>query len=175
LNLLESSHQLGALRAVELSLFQRLGARAASLEPAACARWAASASLAHVWRASLLEELLPVSVGLPGLAELTVLPESVLVVELNRALPDPGAGPAGPAGGVGGGEAVLGDGCRLVAEITGPLYDLLLAEYALRLGVCTEAADGAVVRSLKRAVADLEVVRAEGAALNGRLTDPEGG
>src|SRR5208283_85984 len=50
LNLNESSSRLGALRAVELECFRLLGERAPQLEPPGCARWAASAALAHAWR-----------------------------------------------------------------------------------------------------------------------------
>ena len=69
-----------------------LGERAPQLAAPGCARWAASASLAHAWRASLLEDLLPVSVGLPDLEELTVLPAGALAEELARVLPPIDAG-----------------------------------------------------------------------------------
>ena len=100
LNIFESARQLGALRAVELACFARLGERAPELSPAGCARWAASASRAHAWRAGLLEDLLPVSVGLPGPAELTVVPEGALA-DGPRAVPArrPGSARAASAAG----------------------------------------------------------------------------
>jgi hypothetical protein len=158
LNLVESSRQLGALRAVELECFRRLGGRAARLEPASCARWAASASLAHAWRASLIEELLPVSAGLPPPEELTVLPTGTLGDELARALPEI---ESVPAPGVGRRD----DGWQLVTELAGRLYPRLVEEYTRRLEKCSPAADGAVARTMRRAVADLESVRADGVAL----------
>jgi hypothetical protein len=168
LNLLDTSRKLGALRAVELTCFRRLGERAPGLVPASCARWAASASLAHAWRASLLESLLPVSTGLPGLEELTVLPENHLGDELARALPERDDGSCSAGTAPGSRDSPPDTGLQLVADVTGGLYPLLLAEYALRLELCTQAADGAVVRTIGRAVADLEVVRAEGSALCSR-------
>jgi len=162
LNLLESARCLGGLRAVELACFRRLGERAPRLGTPRCARWAASASLAHAWRASLLEDLLPVSAGLPALAELTLLPDGALGVELARTLPDLGDVPAPQSR-----DSQADDGRVLIADLSGRLYPLLIGEYARRLEVATPAADGAVVRTIGRAIADLEVIRAEGAAASG--------
>jgi hypothetical protein len=176
LNLVESSTSLGALRAVELCLFHRLGERASLLEPVGCVSWAASASRAHAWRAALIEELLPVSVGLPPIAELTVLPEGELVDELSRVLPEREAASDGPVVAEGTGNVRNGDrdGRWLVGELVGPIYQLLLAQYYRQLEACEPASDGAVVRNLQRAVADLEVVRASGATLSDSA-EPEGG
>ena len=170
MNLHESSRRLGSLRAVELACFRALGGRAPGLEPPSCARWAASASRAHAWRASILEELLPVSPGLPGLDELTALPGGLLGEELARCLPDrveTGAAPAPGAGGLG---RPPDDGRRLLGDLCGGLYPHLMAEYVRHLEKCTLAADGAVVRTIGRAVADLETIRAEGTALRASLS-----
>jgi hypothetical protein len=72
LSLIESAGALGSLRWLELEGHARLGALAAagSLSPRT-AVWASGASLAHAWRAAQLRELLPVSAGLPGVAEST--------------------------------------------------------------------------------------------------------
>ena len=163
MNIIESAGHLGSLRAVELACFARLGERAPELSPASCARWAASASRAHAWRAALLEDLLPVSAGLPGAAELTVLPESPLGEELARSLPVPGRDPGAPRSAER--DSRPDNGLELVSGIVSRLYPLVLGEYALGLERCTPAADGAVARGIRRAVADLEAVRAEGAAL----------
>jgi hypothetical protein len=161
LKLLDSARYLGGLRAVELACFERVGERAPRLAAPACARWAASASLAHAWRASLLEELLPVSVGLPGLADVTVLPEGPLGAELARALPSRES-----ASSIGGSrDSETDDGWLLISDLSGRLYSLLLADYARRLELSSPAADGAIARTLGRAMADLEVVRTEGATL----------
>ena len=161
MNLLESAEALGALRGVELACFARLGERARRVAIPSCALWAASASRAHAWRASLLEGLLPVSAGLPGLAELTVVPDGPLGVALARALP---VGASAPVGREGPDE----DGPSLIADLTAHLYPLLLTGYLRRLEAATPAADGPVVRILGRAVADLEVVQAEAALLLSR-------
>ncbi len=160
MNLLDSARHLGGLRAVELACFRRLGEQAPRLVAPAYARWAASASLAHAWRASLLEDLLPVSPRLPSLEELTVLPAGPLGDALSQALPEPDeAWAASP------GDSPGDDGWRLLARLSGRFYPLLLADYRHRLAICSPAADGALVRTIGRAVADLETVRAEGDAL----------
>lgn len=169
MNILESAKTIGALRAVELACFERLGERAPLLSPPSCARWAAAASLAHAWRASQLEELLPVSVGLPSLDEVTVLPDGPLGAELDLTLPALGdavrlAGDARPSESAGE-AAEAGDARAFVAELSSRLYGQLLAEYSRRLEVSSPASDGAVLRTLGRVVADLEVVRAEGFAI----------
>jgi len=159
-----------------LACFARLGERAPRLTAPDCARWAASSSLAHGWRASLLEGLLPVSVGLPSLKDLTVLPDDALGDELARVLPvrllpapvPPDLAPGhdrGPS--PGNRDSRTDDDIRLIADLTGQLYPVLLAAYRRRLELSSPASDGAVTRVLGRAVADLEVVRAEGAALVG--------
>jgi hypothetical protein len=175
LKLLDSARCLGGLRAVELACFARLGERAPHLAAPDCARWAASSSLAHGWRASLLEGLLPVSVGLPSPQDLTVLPDDTLGKELARVLPaqvlpaqvlpasDQGLSPRDRV-------SPTDDGLRLIADLSGQLYPVLLAAYLRRLEDSSPAADGAVARVLGRAVADLEVVRAEGTALIGSRT-----
>jgi len=111
-----------------------------------------------------------VSAGLPGLEELTILPEGTLGDELARALPDRGQALAerGRVRDPRDRDSREYDGLSLIADLSGRLYPLLLAEYARRLELCSPAADGAVVRAMGRAMADLEVVRAEGAVLRGR-------
>lgn len=121
MNLFDSSRHLGGLRAVELTCFRRLGERAPRLVPASRARWAASASHAHAWKASLLEVLLPVSVGLPGLEELTILPEGTLADELARALPDLGQALSerGRVRGPRDRDSRADDGLSLIADLCG--------------------------------------------------------
>jgi hypothetical protein len=112
-----------------------------------------------------------VSVGLPSLDGVTILPEGPLGAELALALPALGgavrvSGDAGLSGEAPSGDARLpGDARPFVAEISSRLYRQLLAGYAHRLEVSSPAADGAVVRTLGRAMADLEAVRAEGLAI----------
>ena len=99
----------------------------------------------------MLEGLLPVSAGLPGLSELTVCREGELVELLERVMPvRVGTDPL--------------DGREIAGEVLGELYPRLLREYAGVLERCEPASDGAVARSVRRAMADLEVIRAEGLA-----------
>jgi hypothetical protein len=57
------------------------------------------------------------------------------------------------------------NGLQVLSGVVTRLYPLLLGEYALHLELATPAADGAVSRVIRRAVADLEAVTAEGTAL----------
>jgi len=112
--------------------------------------------------------LLPVSVGLPGLKELTVLPEGPLGEELARTHPElpTRTHPERPIGPTReSGDSQPDEGASLVADLCGRLYPLLLAGYARRLESSSPAADGAVVRTLGRLAADLESVRSEALAL----------
>ncbi len=170
MKLLESAKWLGGLRAVELTCFARLGERAPQLAAPACARWAASASLAHAWRASLLEDLLPVSIGLPNLDDLTVLPAGALADELARVLPSVDAHPLPLSR-----DSGTDDGRVLIADLSHRLYPFLLKAYNDRMELASPPADGAVVRNLARAVADLEIVRNEGATLAGGRVGAGGG
>lgn len=156
MNLLESATELGRLRAAEIACFECLGALAPRLRPAPFALFAASASRAHAWRAALVEELLPVSDGLPSAAELTVagglLSEGLgLLAGMGR---DPSAS-GGPTA----------DGARVVSLVLERLYPELVAAYGSLLARCRPVSDGAVARNLRRALSDLEAVSGEGAAL----------
>ena len=66
LTLLESVDLLGRYRYVELEGFTASEGGARRSRTPAIRRYLAGASLAHGWRARLIEERLPVSVGLPG-------------------------------------------------------------------------------------------------------------
>ena len=165
MNLLESSRQLGGLRAVELACHSRLGVRSRRARAPRAVRWLSSAGLAHAWRAMLLEGLLPVSVGLPRIDELTVLPEGVLGSELARVLPDPGCQDFDPASDPRTHDRQADDGNSFIDDLCSHLYPSLLAAYGERLETSSPAADGAICRIVGRAVADLEAVRAEGLAL----------
>jgi len=166
LNLHDSAVQLGGLRAIELASFERLGARAVRDGDDAEARWCASASLAHAWRAGLLEDLLPVSAGLPSADDLTVLPAGPLAEALDRALPavPPGADDTADRVLQAGGSQPDG-GCALVADLVEGLYPALSAVYEHRIATAGAAADGPLVRTLTRVSSDLREVTARGAML----------
>ncbi len=159
LTLHESAAGLGRLRYVEVGFFERVGRRAAHLEPSAVAIWAEGASLAAAWRAELLAELLPVSVGLPKSDELTCSAGAAVDLVLDRLGPPAreagrdtgpvlvptghgrhGGAPAGPA---------------LVEHVATTFYPGLLAAYESRRAACSPAADGPVLRAMVRVIADL--------------------
>jgi hypothetical protein len=140
-----SAELVGALVALELSLHGRTGALAAEVEQPALCSYLAMASMAHAWRAGLLEELLPVSVGLPGKDELVVVApgDSALAGDL---APDESLLPA------------------LLARV----YPELLARYeaAAAVGTVWAASHGPLVLAAQRAGADVRRVVAEGALLD---------
>ncbi len=153
LSLLESADFLGRCRYVELQAFSLLGRRAAGCGDPAVAGYAAGASLAHGWRARQLEELLPVSTGLPRAAELTRSPCASTDEALELA-----------AGG--------GEDAELLDAFLGAIYPSMAAGYAGRLAAASPAADPPVVRALQRVLADLDGVRREGALVAGGLPAP---
>ncbi|HVB06711.1 MAG TPA: hypothetical protein VNF07_10760 [Acidimicrobiales bacterium] len=144
LTLLDSAARLGHYRYVELRGFARLGARAPRAAPA-LAGFLAGAARAHAHRAGLLEARLPLSIGIPHAAELTVAPdlESEGLLDELLGVPD---------------EQLLG------ALVEG-LYPSLLAAYRAHLGRCSPFSDPPVARLLGRLIADLEGVLGEASAL----------
>ncbi len=179
MNLEDSVRQLGGWRAIELAAFARLGAWALHEPDDAAARWCASASLAHAWRAEQLAELLPVSVGLPSAEECTVRPPGPLSEALDRALPpalEPADGTrsAGPPGG----DSPPDGGRELVERLVGGLYVLLGAAYAGRIEGARPASDGPVIRTITRVWFDLRELTEQGERLmshsRGRITGAKG-
>lgn len=155
LTLHQSAAGLGRLRYVEVGFFERVGRRASLLEPAPVAIWAEAASLAAAWRASLIAELLPVSVGLPDAAELTRSAGEAVDAALDRLGPPPAEGAADQGAGQPG-SAVAGlDGAALVEHVAESFYPALLAAYETRRAARAPAADGPVLRMLVRVIADL--------------------
>jgi len=131
---------LGRFRDVELALFSWLGRTSRSLESAEEVVWASGASLRAAWRATQLEQLLPVSVGLgrteapspsPTVATATALEA------LERLVPSdpPGSG--------------------FAAGLASAWYAALLDAYRYRLRWLSAAADGPLERLLERLLADL--------------------
>ena len=142
LSLLDSADHLGRCRYVELACFELLGRSAASPRHRDAATYLSGASLAHAWRGGLLEELLPVSAGLPDAAACTSSP--------------------GPA--LDGALALLEgaeDGAVLTAALTGALYPVMAAGYRERLARCAPAPDAALARALGRVLADLDAVASD--------------
>jgi hypothetical protein len=140
---------IGGLRDVEMALFCWLGRIAPTLTSAGEVAWASGASLRAAWRATQLEQLLPVSVGVAGAGG-------------EAAPPDTPLGAAGEALG----PAPAASGSSTVLRLASAWYEALLQAYSFRLERLSTAADGPLERVLQRLVADLEaeqkVVRAFG-------------
>jgi hypothetical protein len=154
LTLLETVDLLGRYRYVELAAFSALGRRAPRSSAPAVAVYLAGASLAHGWRARLVEERLPVAFGLPGVADCTRRPSS----ELDAAL------------------AVLAaaDDADALDALLGSLYPAMASSWAEHVVAASPAADPPVVRMLGRLLGDLEAVRRDGTAVAARLPVPRG-
>lgn len=146
-----TAETIGHYRYAELGFAQLSGHKAA--EGGAVAPFLAGAGGAHAWRAALFEELLPVSVGLPGAAELTVPPTDGFDATLREL-------------------AALEVGI-LVTVLVEDVYPALLAAWAAHAATASPVADAALVRTLRRAGADLAAVRDEGATLRPRDSRPE--
>ena len=129
LSLAESADLLGRYRFVELECFAQLGERAARCERPEVARYLSGAARAHAWRAGLLEALLPVSVGLPAAAELTVSPHPALGSALQ--------------------ELVAAEDDSLVEGLLTVLYPAMLAAYRAHLERCSPFSDPPVRRTLR--------------------------
>ncbi|MGA8679726.1 MAG: hypothetical protein ABSB54_15605 [Acidimicrobiales bacterium] len=130
---------LGGLCGVELELFGWLGRAAPSRPSPGEVVWASAASLRAAWRASELETLMPVSVGLA-----------------------PTDGRSSPAPAVAAGLALLAAGAAVdqaVPEAALAWYDVLLEAYRFRLERRSAAADGPLARVLERVATDLEAER----------------
>ena len=100
------------------------------------------------WRAGLFEQCLPVSVGLPDAATLTVSPGAALDDALDAL-------------------GNLGD-LELVSALVTALYPAMLAAWQGDVAACSPVSDAPLRRVLRRASDDLAAVAAEGAALTPR-------
>jgi hypothetical protein len=128
---------LGRERYVELALFRGLGERSIGVVEPEAMLMLASFARSHAWRARLLEEQLPVSLGLPGVDEATRSPGS----------------DADEAVGV---TCTDGDGFEILDAIGRVLYPEMLSAYRIHLVSCSPAADLPVALALRRVIADLE-------------------
>jgi len=128
---------VGRERYSELALFKALGRRSleASSPPAAVALSAAARG--HAWRAKVLEEQLPVSLGLPGVDDATR---------------SPGAGLDDAVDALG----AERDDTTLIAALAKVVYPAMLGSYRAHLVSCSEVSDPPVALALRRVIADLE-------------------
>jgi hypothetical protein len=156
----ETADLVGRERYTEITLFGALGARACAAVAPGVMVVLAGAAQGHAWRAKVLEELLPVSLGLPGVDEATR-----------------SAGPEFD-------EAVArltseGDDVTLAEAVAKVLYPAMLGAYRAHLIGCSEIADPPVMLALRRVIADLEsqsdelyaVVGADDGPLRGGAAD----
>jgi hypothetical protein len=133
---------IGAFRDVEMALFSWLGRIAPTLSSADEVGWASGASLRAAWRAAQIEQLLPVSVGVPCACDTSASRRPALgacLEALEACTP-----PNGPGN---------------VSGIVSHWYAALLQAYKGRLAHLSAAADGPLERVLQRLVADLEAER----------------
>ena len=161
LTLLESARVLGGLRWVELEAFKMLGAFAVSppgsgFGPGSgpgpeITQWASGSSLAHAWRATQLEELLPVAAGLPGAEECTTSPG----LAAGQWLATLRAGLVGVDAGA--------------AESVPEHYGQLAAAYELRASNAHASADGPVLRTLERLSGDVRSIAREYLRVGGTM------
>lgn len=136
LTLLELADLLGRYRFVELGLFSIIGEAVVVDHDARRSVLFSQASHAHGYRAALIEQRLPVSVGLPGVVESTRPPSDghVEMLEELRALRS---------------EVLIGHLARV-------WYPAMADAYAAHLNRCGEASDGPIRRMLGRVICDLQ-------------------
>jgi len=135
--LLATADLVGRERYSELALFQALGKRTLQATSPPVAVALSAAARGHAWRARVLEELLPVSLGLPGVDEATRSPGSAFDEALERLTAER-------------------DDALLAAALAKVLYPAMLGSYRAHLVSCSEASDAPVALALRRVIADLE-------------------
>ena len=137
-SLLETADLLGRERYVELALFEALGHRSLSVAQPETMLLLARAARVHAWRAKVLEELLPVSLGLPGVDESTRSPGTLFDEALAELCSD-------------------GDEAGIIEALARVVYPEMLGAYRAHLVSCSAAADPPVSIALRRVISDLEV------------------
>jgi hypothetical protein len=133
----ETADLVGRERYAEITLFRALGERVRTVSVPGVMVVLAGAAQGHAWRAKVLEELLPVSLGLPGVDDATrsAGPEfDEAVARLTRE----------------------GDDVTLAEAVAKVLYPAMLGGYRAHLVGCSEVADPPVTLALRRVIADLE-------------------
>jgi len=133
----ETADLVGRERYAEITLFSALGERLREATVPGVMVVLAEAARGHAWRAKVLEELLPVSLGLPGVDDATrsAGPEfDEAVALLTSAVDD----------------------VTLAEALAKVLYPGMLGAYRAHLVGCSEIADPPVMLALRRVIADLE-------------------
>jgi hypothetical protein len=133
----ETADLVGRERYAELSFFSVLGERASAAEVPSVMVVLAGAAQGHAWRAKVLEELLPVSLGLPGVEDATRSPGPEFEEAAARLTRE-------------------GADVALAEALAKVLYPAMLSAYRAHLVSCSEIADPPVMLALRRVIADLE-------------------
>ena len=133
----QTADLVGRQRYAELTLFAALGDRVLrATEPGVMVALAGAAE-GHAWRARVLEELLPVSLGLPGVEEATKSAGPQFDSAVARLTSE-------------------SDDLRLAEALAKVLYPAMLGAYRAHLVSCSEISDPPVMLALRRVIADLE-------------------
>lgn len=136
-SILDSARILGCERYVELACFGALGARALRSSDSSVLVALAGAARSHAWRAKELEDLLPVSLGLPGVEESTRSPGENIDAAILLL-------------------AEESDETAVVGALVRVLYPAMLVSYRRHLISCAAAADRYVGSVLGRVISELE-------------------
>lgn len=136
-SLLASADLIGRERYCELELFRSLGRRSIQATSAQVAVVVSGAARGHAWRAKILEDLLPVSLGLPGVDEATRSPGAELDEAIEQLVAER-------------------DDALHVATLAKVFYPAMLAAYRAHLVSCSAISDAPVALGLRRVIADLE-------------------
>jgi hypothetical protein len=146
LTLLETADLLGRYRYVELLAHHRIGLRAGQCTDASICVYLESASAAHGFRAELFEARLPVSVGLPGISECTRSPHRSVDVAFDLLVASE-------------------TDSDVVAVLLGEVYPAMAGALKSHLVMMSPYCDPPIRRAVRRALADLLEVCAEGESL----------
>lgn len=132
-----SADLLGRERYVELGCFRALGERALHAGDASVMVVLSAAARSHAWRAKQLEELLPVSLGLPGADESTRSPGEAIDAAIALI-------------------ATESDDAEVARALSRVLYPAMLASFREHLVSGEDAADRPASAVLGRVISDLE-------------------
>ena len=159
----ETADLVGRERYAEIKLFHALGERVRAAGVPAVMVALAGAAQGHAWRARVLEELLPVSLGLPGVDDSTRSAGPEFDEAVSRLTSE-------------------NDDVALAEALAKVLYPAMIGAYRGHLVGCSEIADPPVMLALRRVIADLEsqsdelyaVVGADDGPLRGSAADVQG-
>jgi hypothetical protein len=152
----ETADLIGRERYAELTLFQALGERVLRGTEPAFMVGLSGAAQGHAWRVKLLEELLPVSLGLPGVEQATTSPGPEFDAAVAHLTGEP-------------------DDFALGEALTKTLYPAMLGAYRTHRDSCDAVSEAPVRLALRRLIADLEVQSEELEALVGSDEGPPRG